>query len=68
MGRRCPGTRERCRGILRASRGGWFRLPVFLGGKNKPGEWIAVKLLEGGYTEGGERFDGLRQFVEEGNG
>jgi DNA-binding Lrp family transcriptional regulator len=52
----------------RFCRGGWFRLPVFLGGKNKHGEWIAVKLLEGGYTEGGERFDGLRQFVEEGNG
>lgn len=47
-------------------RGGWFRLPVFLGGKNKHGEWIATKLLEGGYSEGGEQFDGLRQFVEEG--
>lgn len=54
--------------LSRFCRGGWFRLPVFLGGKNKHGEWIAVKLLEGGYTEGGERFDGLRQFVQEGSG
>jgi len=31
-------------------RGPWFTLPVLLGGKNRNGEWIAQKLLDGAYA------------------
>lgn len=33
-------------------REGWFRLEKLLGGKNRDGEYIIVKLLEGGYGDG----------------
>lgn len=32
-------------------RGGWFRLEKLFGGKNRDGEFVARKLLEGGYRE-----------------
>lgn len=46
--------KEKLTSAIRAAslcREGWFRLEKLLGGKNRDGEYIVVKLLDGGYAD-----------------
>lgn len=44
---------------------GWFTLPKLFGGKNKTGEWIIQRLLEGGYRDAESRRNGRQSAGKE---